>query len=118
MTSDITGTNSGTNTGDQTLSVSSIGTYAKVHLSDADSVTFKSGTGITLSVSGDTITVTGATTRSETPLSATANTSYTHDVATYINSKVSTNTAINITFSNLGDGQSNLYRGGSSYIYS
>ena len=52
-----------------------------------------------------TTTFTDNSGRSETPYSATSNTSYTHDVSTYINSKVSTNTAINITLSNLDEGR-------------
>jgi hypothetical protein len=41
---------------------------------------------------------------SNVPHSFTANTSFTFDLATYINCKISTNTAINCTISNMPDG--------------
>ena len=62
LTSDITGTNSGTNTGDQlvfkTVSTDSGSTVADT---TTDTLTISGGAGIDTSASGDTITITGET---------------------------------------------------------
>jgi hypothetical protein len=59
FTSDITGTNSGTNTGDQTLTIGGT-TSPTIALSGSNTATFSHGTGITLGQSGGTITITNA----------------------------------------------------------
>jgi len=59
LTSQITGTNSGTNTGDQTLTIAGT-TSPTIALSGSNTATFASGTGISLGQSAGTITITNS----------------------------------------------------------
>ena len=66
LTSDITGTNSGTNTGDQ-LVFKSVASDSGTAVADTttDTLTIAGGTNVTTSVSGDTVTITATDTNTQ-----------------------------------------------------
>ena len=66
LTSDITGTNSGTNTGDQ-LVFKSVASDSGTAVADTatDTLTIAGGTNVTTSVSGDTLTITATDTNTQ-----------------------------------------------------